>query len=73
MKKNEDQLSMKNLGMIKMYFVIIKEFCEMYEAYERNFLEGEMKLDKGEFFGFYYEKVMAVYFDLYIWYKLQQV
>ncbi|WP_421948639.1 hypothetical protein [Phaeodactylibacter xiamenensis] len=72
MKKNEDQLSMKNLGMIKMHPATIKELREMYEAYERNLPEGETKLDKGEFFGLHYEKVMAAYSDLYTRHKLQQ-
>ncbi|MFN3177083.1 MAG: hypothetical protein ACE362_21380, partial [Phaeodactylibacter xiamenensis] len=44
MKKNEDQLSMKNLGMIKMHPGTIRELRKMYEEYEKSLPEGEHKL-----------------------------
>ncbi|WP_425421816.1 hypothetical protein [Phaeodactylibacter xiamenensis] len=72
MKKNEDQLSMKNLGMIKMHPGTIRELRKMYEEYEKSLPEGEHKLDKSEFFGQHYEKVMSAYSDLYARHKLQQ-
>ena len=72
MKKNEDQLSMKNLGMIKMHPGTIRELRKMYEEYEKSLPEGEHKLDKSEFFGQHYEKVMSAYSDLYAKHKLQQ-
>lgn len=72
MKKNEEQLKMKNLGMIKMHPGTIRELRKMYEEYEKSLPEGEHKLDKSEFFGQHYEKVMSAYSDLYARHKLQQ-
>lgn len=72
MKKNDEQLKMKNLGMIKMHPGTIRELRRMYEEYEKSLPEGEPKLDKGEFFGQHYEKVMSAYSDLYAKHKLQQ-
>jgi polyhydroxyalkanoate synthesis regulator phasin len=72
MKKNDEQLKMKNLGMIKMHPGTIRELRRMYEEYEKSLPEGEPKLDKGEFFGQHYEKVISAYSDLYAKHKLQQ-
>ena len=72
MKKNDEQLKMKNLGMIKMHPGTIRELRKMYEEYEKGLPEGEPKLDKGEFFGQHYEKVISAYSDLYARHKLQQ-
>lgn len=72
MKKSDEQLKMKNLGMIKMHPGTIRELRKMYEEYEKGLPEGEPKLDKGEFFGQHYEKVISAYSDLYAKHKLQQ-
>lgn len=72
MKKSDEQLKMKNLGMIKMHPETIRELRKMYDEYEKNLPEGEPKMDKGEYFGQHYEKVMSAYSDLYAKHKLQQ-